>query len=92
LPHQRGDNPPITPNPRISRLRLIVALLSAAALAFALAGDGVVGADCGDAIRADGTEAFTCNTGAYAQMILGAIGFLGLVASLLWALVGRRSR
>jgi hypothetical protein len=75
---------------RSRRLRCALAVVFALALVLAFIGFDRFGADCGDAIRADGGEAFTCNGAAQLLMAVGAIGLAGLVGTAVWTLVAWR--
>ncbi|MEA2442012.1 MAG: hypothetical protein QOH76_3436 [Thermoleophilaceae bacterium] len=69
---------------RMRRLRRSLAALFAIALILPFTGFERFGADCGDAIQRNGTDAFTCNTPAYVLMAVGLIGLTGIVVIAVW--------
>jgi hypothetical protein len=77
-------------------LRWLLAAVCAVVLVTVFAAFDSLGADCGDAINADGSESFECNTAAYVLMAAGFIALAGLVGVLAWAaiewVIGRRDR
>jgi hypothetical protein len=81
---------------RLRRLRWPLIVLFAAVLVVTFLGFDSLGADCGDAIQADGSETFKCNAPAYVVMGAGVIALAGLAAMLLWLVidwfVARRAR
>ena len=81
---------------RLRRLRWLFTAIFAVMLAVTLLGFDNTGADCGDAIQADGSETFECNTMAYVVMAVGLIGLTGLASMLGWTVIDwflvRRSR
>jgi hypothetical protein len=81
---------------RMRNARWVIAVLCAAVLIAVFAASGALGADCGDAIDKDGSEAFQCNTAAYLVMAAGFVALAGLVGTVAWAaiegIIGRRNR
>jgi hypothetical protein len=81
---------------RLRRVRWAFTAVFAAVLAVTLLGFDSLGADCGDAIQADGSETFECNTAAYIVMASAFIAVAGLLSMLAWGAVAwfltRRAR
>jgi hypothetical protein len=77
-------------------LRWLLATACAAVLIAVFAAFDSFGADCGDAIKADGSQSFECNTAAYVVMAAGFVAAAGLVAMVVRAaiewLIARRER
>lgn len=65
-------------------IRLVFASLCIAVLVLALTSFDALGADCGDAPTAGGSDAFTCNAPAYVLMAAAAVAALGLLGVLAW--------
>jgi hypothetical protein len=78
------------------RLRWLIAGVCAAVLIVVFTAFDSVGADCGDAPNAAGSESFECNTAAYLVMAAGLIALAGLLAVAMWAAIewvaGRRRK
>jgi hypothetical protein len=69
----------------MAAFRWSLAAFFAIALVLPLAAFDTLGGDCGDAIQADGTESFTCNTPAFVLMVIALVGPAGLAGSAIWA-------